>query len=157
MASLLAEFAAGDRGVEEGEEGAATILLHRGNPAQREPRLGGRTAYNCASSKTVRDAFRRAAASALDAAEAAGVSAEEQEAISAAWTAAGVPSALTPEMEAAQQAKAAEKKARLRAAEKERKKSSAAKKAAQAAAAAAEEDAAIEAAAAEAAALSLNK
>lgn len=150
VASLLAEFAAGDGG--EGEE-----LQNNNSPAQREARPGGRTAYACASSKAVRDAFRRAAALALESAEASGASEEEKGAIAAAWAAAGVPSALTPEMEAAQQARAAEKKARLRAAEKERKRATAAKRAVQAAAAAAEEDAAIEAAAAEAAALSLNK
>ena len=164
VASLLAEFAAGDGGEQAGAAGGAAGAGEQGNninsvnsPAQREARPGGRTAYACASTKAVRDAFRRAAASALEGAERAGASEEDKEEIARAWAAAGVPSALTPEMEAAQQAKAAEKKARLRAAEKERKKATAAKRAAQAAAAAAEEDAAIEAAAAEAAALSLNK
>jgi len=150
VASLLAEFAAGDG------QGAG-VRGESGGPEQREARPGGRTAYDCASSKAVRDAFRRAAAAALEAAAAAGVSEGTQAAIAAAWAAAGVPSALTAEMEEAQQRKAAEKKARARAAERERKKATAAKKAAQAAEAAAEEDAAIEAAAAEAAALSLNK
>ena len=157
VATLLAEFAAGDGGRNGGGDGRSSSSSSSEGPAQRESRPGGRTAYDCASTKSVRDAFRRAAAVALEEAEAAGASEETKDAIAAAWSAAGVPSALMPEMEAAQQAKAAEKKAKLRAAEKERKKNTAAKKAAQAAQAAAEEDAAIEAAAAEAAALSLNK
>ena len=79
VASLLAEFAAGDGG-EGGEEPQSSS----NSPAQREARPGGRTAYACASSKAVRDAFRRAAALALESAEAAGASAAAASASEAA-------------------------------------------------------------------------
>jgi hypothetical protein len=108
------------------------------------PSLGGRRPYDCAASKPVRDAFRRAAAAAPDAHD---------------WGAAGVPSALTPEMEAAQAARTAEKKTRQRAAEKERKAAEKADKERKAAAAKIADELAlaaeVEAAAREAARLSV--
>ncbi|CAL5219276.1 g1077 [Coccomyxa viridis] len=108
----------------------------------------GKPPYAVAANKEVRDAFRRHMASAGE---------------SLTWDAeaAGIPSALTPEMEAQQAAKQAEKKAKLREKERERKKRAAERKAKQSeeshAAAEAEVSAAAALAAAEAARLKTGK
>jgi len=101
----------------------------------------GRPPYAVAADRPTRDAFRCAAGSAPGAVD---------------WLSpagGGIPSALTPELEACQAAKAADKKAKARAAEKERKAAVAAKKEAAAAA----EAAALEAATAAAAAMALGQ
>ena len=129
---LVAAARAGD------VDAVASLLAGGADPTERG--RGGRLPYDASCSKPVRDAFRRAAAAAPDAWD---------------WGAAGVPSALTPEMEATQAARAAVKKAKAREKEKERKTAAGARKAAAAVRAAAEAEAEVEAAAREAAALSL--
>lgn len=99
----------------------------------------GKTPYAAAASKPVRDCVRRHM----------GAHPEQWD-----WTAAGVPMALTAELEARQAAKQAEKKARQREREKERKRLVAVGKAEQEAQAKAAAEAEIEAAAAQAAAQS---
>jgi hypothetical protein len=122
-----------------GDADRVTALLAGGaDPTVRG--RGGRRAYDAAATKEVRLAFRRAAAAAPDAFD---------------WADAGVPSPLTPEMEAAQEARSTAKKAKARLAEKERKAAAAAKKAAAKKAALAADVEAIDRAAREAAEMSL--
>jgi len=126
------------RAAASGDADKVHFLLTSGHdPAEKDAR--GRPPYLVASNKPVRDAFRRFMAAQPDAWD---------------YTAAGIPSALTDEMERHQEARAAEKKARQKAKEKERKKGMAEKKARQAeeARAAAAAEVAAAAAAADAAA-----
>ncbi|KAK9810990.1 hypothetical protein WJX73_003812 [Symbiochloris irregularis] len=123
----------------EGDTARVTELLEGGaDPTVQGDE--GRTAYAVATNKAVRDLFRKYMAAHPDQWE---------------WGSSGVPSALTPELQAHQAAKQAEKKARQREREKEKKRVAAqdsAEKEQQARAAA---EAEVEAAAAAAAALSL--
>eukprot|EP00884_Botryococcus_braunii_P011078 jgi/Botrbrau1/19972/Bobra.0059s0087.1 len=124
------------RAAKSGDADKVARLLEEGaDPGERDGR--GRPPYDVAGCKEVRDAFRRAMAAHPTRWD---------------WVAAGVPSALTPDLEALQAARQAEKKAKLKEKEKERKKRAAAKKKEKAAeakaAAAAEVVAAAEAAAA---------
>ena len=84
----------------------AQILEGGADPTERDG--GGRTAYMLARERGARDAFRRFRAQ---------VGEDRWD-----WLAAGVPEALTPEMEQAQAAKKAEKDAKKKQREKERKK-----------------------------------
>lgn len=87
-----------------GDVQRVSALLETGaDPTLRDER--GRTPYALASDKETRNAFRRYMAEAGDCWN---------------WQAAGVPSALTPELEAIQASKKAEKDAKRRAREKER-------------------------------------
>ncbi|KAK9834023.1 hypothetical protein WJX81_003953 [Elliptochloris bilobata] len=97
------------RAARTGDATKVAQLLEAGaDPALPDSR--GRTAYALAPAgaegREARDAFRRRRAAAGEAAT--------------DWAAAGVPEALTPEMEAAQAARQAEKKTRLKEREKER-------------------------------------
>lgn len=126
------------RAAKSGDPDRVNQLLEAGHdPTQQDEK--GRTPYILSADKAVRDAFRR-------------YMAKEPEKWD--YTAADIPSALTHDMEAAQLAKKAEKKAKLKEREKERKllDEEKKKKAAEAAAAAVDDE--ISRAAAEAAALS---
>lgn len=92
----------------------AELLDGGADPAEQDGE--GRTAYMLARERGARDAFRRFRAR-------AGEGAWD-------WLAAGVPEALTPELEQAQAAKKAEKDAKKKQREKERKKAAREKKAA---------------------------
>jgi len=93
------------RAARAGDAGRVAALLSGGaDVTARDSR--GRTPYLVASTKDVRDAFRRFMAAEPDRWD---------------YSAAGVPSALTEDLEAAQAAKKAEKKARQKAKEQERK------------------------------------
>ncbi|KAK9908857.1 hypothetical protein WJX75_003876 [Coccomyxa subellipsoidea] len=121
-----------------GDAAEVSKLLQRGDdPAVLDDR--GRPPYAVAADKDIRDAFRRYMAS--------------SDALDWDWAAAGVPSALTPEMEAQQAARQAEKKAKLREKEKERKKRAAERKSRAAEESRAAAEAEVSSAAAEAAAL----
>ncbi|KAF5841474.1 hypothetical protein DUNSADRAFT_12639 [Dunaliella salina] len=93
------------RAARAGDAGRVAALLSGGaDVTARDSR--GRTPYLVASTKDVRDAFRRFMAAEPDRWD---------------YSAAGVPSALTEDLEAAQAAKKADKKARQKAKEQERK------------------------------------
>mmetsp|Transcript_6326 Transcript_6326/g.13979 ORF Transcript_6326/g.13979 Transcript_6326/m.13979 type:complete len:643 (+) Transcript_6326:35-1963(+) len=95
-----------------GDAARVTKLLESGHdPSARD--ASGRTPYEVSQDKAVRDAFRRYMAAAPDRWD---------------YSSARIPSPLTDDMEAAQQAKKAEKKAQQKAKEKERKTASEAKK-----------------------------
>ena len=99
----------------DGDAARVAELLDGGaDPAEQDGE--GRTAYMLARERGARDAFRRFRAR-------AGEGAWD-------WLAAGVPEALTPELEQAQAAKKAEKDAKKKQREKERKKAAREKKAA---------------------------
>ncbi|EIE25625.1 hypothetical protein COCSUDRAFT_83632 [Coccomyxa subellipsoidea C-169] len=121
-----------------GDAAKVTQLLEGGeDPTALDAR--GRPPYAVAADKDVRDAFRRYMA---------GSDAQDWD-----WAAAGVPSALTPEMEAQQAARQAEKKAKLREREKERKKRASERKSRAAEESRAAAEAEVSSATAEAAAL----
>ncbi|CAL8460734.1 g265 [Coccomyxa elongata] len=122
-------------------EKVAQLLQKGEDPTVLDAR--GKPPYSVAADKEVRDAFRRYMAS--------------EDALQWDWTAAGVPSALTPEMEAQQAARQAEKKAKMREREKERKKRAAERKSKAAEESRAAAEAEVSIAAAEAAALATRR
>eukprot|EP00878_Enallax_costatus_P044839 GHUV01053598.1.p1 GENE.GHUV01053598.1~~GHUV01053598.1.p1 ORF type:complete len:210 (+),score=105.62 GHUV01053598.1:1-630(+) len=84
-------------------ERVSRLLAHGHDPTCRDSK--GRTPYQLAANKEVRDAFRRFMAEQPDAWD---------------YSSSDIPSPLTPEMETAQQSKKAEKRARQKAKEKDR-------------------------------------